>query len=134
MADEILVMAGGYPQLHFHGFQETITPFYEQADLQVVGATVATGLRTRIVESFVYGVPVLSTVIGAEGLGSLKTGFNIFLAKDSESFVAQITNIIENPELLSEIALNAQQTYNRYHRRQVVANRLSELLAQHIIR
>jgi hypothetical protein len=68
---EIREMSRQYPQVRFLGYVDDVHPFYAKSDLQVVGATRATGLRTRIIESFVYGLPVLSTWASAPGVVKL---------------------------------------------------------------
>jgi glycosyltransferase involved in cell wall biosynthesis len=133
-AKRIIEMAKEYPQVKFHGFQRDTRSFYGLSDLQVVGATIATGLRTRIIESFVFGIPVISTMIGAQGVEGLISGKNIFLAKDAQSFVDNLTYIYNNPACLPQLAKGGRETYDRYYNRNVAATILSEALDRHIFR
>ncbi|MEI7848048.1 MAG: glycosyltransferase, partial [Chloroflexota bacterium] len=79
---EIHALAQRFPQVKFLGFVEDIRQVYAQADVQVTGGERATGMRTRIIESLVYGLPIISTVESARGVAYLQDGYNILLAPD----------------------------------------------------
>jgi len=121
-------LAAPYPQVRFLGFVDDIRSLYSMVDLQVVGAQLATGLRTRILESFVFGVPVLSTDIAALGLVGLAEGKNILMAKDAAGFAAHIQRILESPSILLQLAANARETYDQYYSRSVQSQTLAVLL------
>lgn len=128
----ILQLAKEYPQVQFAGFQKDIRGFYAGADLQVVGSTEATGLRTRIIESFAYGVPVISTRVGAEGVEGLNDGKNIILVNDAHQFAERIARILSSPAVLPELAKAGLETYSSIYRRSAVASKLSSLLNRYI--
>jgi glycosyltransferase involved in cell wall biosynthesis len=127
-AQTVVNWAKPYPQVQFDGFQADSLPYYGSCDLQVVGSTYATGLRTRIVESFAYGLPVLSTNIGAAGVDGARDGENILLAADAAAFARRLTECAEHPERLAQIAANARDTYDRLYSRRAVAAALRDLL------
>jgi glycosyltransferase involved in cell wall biosynthesis len=128
----LLSLAAKFPQIKFLGFQEDILPFYASCDLQVVGSTAATGLRTRIIESMVYGVPVISTKIGAAGMNGLIEGQNILLAETPQEFAKQMENILTSSTILDQLAKGGTTLYRRLYSRPVVATKLAKLLAQHL--
>jgi len=127
----IMELAKPFPQVRFLGFVEDIKDCYAESDLQLVGGLRATGLRTRIVESFVYGVPVLSTTESAKGVIGLANGVNIFLADDARRFAAVLESIVENPEVLYWVSIEARRTYSAYYSRDVSAETLADLLEEH---
>jgi glycosyltransferase involved in cell wall biosynthesis len=131
-ARTIQELAAAYPTVRLAGFQQEIRPFYAEADLQVVGSTAATGLRTRIVESFAYEVPVLSTRVGAEGVEGLAADENILLADDPAVFADRIRELLRQPGRLGSLAEAGRRTYERLYSRSAVASRLRELLEQHL--
>lgn len=129
-AQTILSLAEPYPQVRFLDYQEDLLPFYATCDLQVVGSTVATGLRTRIIESFVYGLPVLSTIPGAEGVAGLRPGENILLAADADAFVRHLQALHQDPARLDDLSRQARLTYDTLYSRTVTAQSLAALLTQ----
>jgi len=129
--NRILEVAKPYPQIRFFGFVEDIKPIYAQADVQVVGGTKASGLRTRILESMVWGVPVLSTAVMAEGLKGLVNGENIFLARNPQYFAEILTRLVMTETDFDRIARNARElydkTFSRKHAAEVLRTALNEL-------
>lgn len=127
----ILEMARSYPMAHFSGFVDDIRSAYSRNDLQLVASTQATGIRTRIIESWAFGMPVLSTTVGAGGVGYLAPGRNILIADDPRDFARNLRELIHAPERLDEIAISARKTYEAKHSRQAVASALRKLLSQY---
>ena len=129
---EIQTLAELYPQVKFIGFEDDIRQAYAGADLQVIGGERATGMRTRIIELFVYGLPVVSTIEAARGVAELRDGENIFLAEDVPAFARALVALLENPAQLGGVAKNARQTYDRFYARPVAAAKLAGLLEKYI--
>ncbi len=126
---QIRALAAPYPQVRFLGFVADLRSLYAQADVQVVGSDSATGLRTRIIESFVYGVPVLSTAEAAAGVLGLAHAENIFLAADPAAFARQLEDLAAHPQKLPAVALAARQTYDQHYSRARSAAVLNQLLS-----
>jgi glycosyltransferase involved in cell wall biosynthesis len=127
-AKTIIEMARPYPMVSFCGFVEDIRAAYRRNDLQVVASTQATGRRTRIIESWALGMPVLSTQVGVGGVTHLAPGQNILIANDPSDFARILKELAHNHERLDEIAKAARATYELAFGRRTVANTLWELL------
>jgi len=130
-AIRIKEMAAQYPFVKFLGFQKDLREQYSRADVQVVGSTEATGLRTRIVESFAYKTPVLSTTVGAEGVHGLLNDQNIVLADTPEDYCRSLEKIITEPEFRYSIAEEGRKLYDEVYSRAAVSRRLGELLSKY---
>lgn len=131
LALKVHELASRYTQVRFLGFVDAVEPYYAIGDVQLVGSLKATGVRTRIVESFALRVPVLSTVQGAEGLEGLVPGQNILVAADARSFADRIQAIVADPERLQLVSEAARLTYDSLYSRQRIAARLSGLLEEY---
>jgi glycosyltransferase involved in cell wall biosynthesis len=128
----ILKLAQPYPQVKFLGYVDDIQSLYAQCDIHLVGNSVATGIRTRIIESFVCGIPVLSVSPGAEGIVGLESGKNILLRDDPEGFAKQITLLFNDSSFLSNLSRAGRALYDQYYSRSVAAATLSSLLEKYI--
>lgn len=128
----LMEMARPYPQVRFSGFVEEIRDVYGRSDLQAVAATEATGVRTRIIESWAYGLPVLSTTVGAGGVEGLDPGRNILLADDPRDFADNLNALLRRPERLTELSIAARRTYEEFYSRARVADAWRELLNEHL--
>ena len=128
----ILSKAAPFSNVIFHGFVPNVRPYYEDSDLQIVASTDASGLRTRTIESFAYGLPVLSSSIGARGIARLEAGRDLIVADDPAEWVNAITKILNRTEDLQSLALRARKFYDENNSRQVVAESLAHSLERHL--
>jgi glycosyltransferase involved in cell wall biosynthesis len=124
-------LASRYPQqVTLAGFVEDLEELYVTADLQVVASTEATGLRTRIIESFAKGLPVLSTTTAADGILGLEPGSNILIADTPEAFAAALADLVDHRAKLHEVSARAYDHYLARYSRPVVAACLRHYLAE----
>lgn len=86
-----------------------VRPYYRRAWLQMVPLRIGGGTRLKIVESLAIGTPVVSTTIGAQGLG-LTHGANILLADTPATFADQIVSALQNPPLRDHLRNNGIST------------------------
>jgi glycosyltransferase involved in cell wall biosynthesis len=124
-------MGARFPQVKFFGRVSDLQSVYGWNDLQIVAATEATGLRTRIVESFASGVPVLSSSVAAQGIEGLRDGENIVLADDAAKFVAELERFGREVGRLESLAKNGQKLYEEKYSRKLVAGQLEQLLERY---
>ena len=67
------------------GFVEDLSLFLSQADVAVVPLRSGSGTRIKIIEAWANDIPVVSTSLGAYGLGAID-GDNLLLADDAPAF------------------------------------------------
>ena len=130
-ARRILGLAEAYPNVTFRGFVDDVVPYYRNSDLQVVASTDASGLRTRTIESFAYGLPVLSTTVGARGIARLTAGEHLLIADDAPQFVEHLSRLLDSPETLERFSRSGRDFYERNQSRTTVANALAGYLRQY---
>lgn len=80
-----------------------IAPYYAQADAVVVPLRGGSGTRVKIIEAFSYGLPVVSTTIGAEGL-EVTPDSDIIIGDDAQTFAEQCCRIWADENLRLRIA------------------------------
>jgi glycosyltransferase involved in cell wall biosynthesis len=119
-------------QVEFLGFVPDLRPLFAEADIQVVASTQASGLRTRVVESWARGLPVLCTTAAADGLVGIEPGVNLLLADTPNQFSQALTTILEFPHQVRNVALAGRTAYDRFYARDVVASSLAGYLATHL--
>jgi glycosyltransferase involved in cell wall biosynthesis len=67
------------------------------------------GMRVKILDAWAWGVPVLSTTIGAEGI-QVSPGRDILLADDPESFAAEAVRLLREPATRESLASAGRAT------------------------
>lgn len=75
-----------------HGPVPSVEPFYARAHAAVVPVPYGSGTRLKVVEAMARGVPVVSTPVGAEGLG-VHPGQEYLGATDAAGFAAAIAEV-----------------------------------------
>jgi glycosyltransferase involved in cell wall biosynthesis len=89
-----------------------LAPYYGQSDAVIVPLRSGGGTRIKILEAFSYGLPVVSTTIGAEGL-DVTPGSDIIIADRVEAFAEQCVRIWTDDVLRRRIAAAGQELWRR---------------------
>jgi len=89
------------------GYIPDSLPYLERAAAFVVPLFSAGGMRVKIVDGWRWGLPVVSTTIGAEGI-RYTDGENIIIADDADEFAAAICNLLEDSELNCRMRQNGR--------------------------
>jgi len=91
------------------GYLADLTPYLAETAVFVVPLLAGGGMRVKILEAWSWGLPVVSTSIGAEGLDA-RHRENLCLADDPGSFAASVVEVMKNPELASQLTVGGRQT------------------------
>lgn len=88
------------------GSVDDMAPELLDASVCVVPLLSGGGTRIKILEAFAYGLPVVSTTVGAEGLGATD-GQHLRIGDGPEPFAAACVELLRDPERAAELAANA---------------------------
>ena len=81
-----------------------------RADLIVVPILFGSGTRIKILEAFAQRIPVVSTTLGAEGLG-VEDGHHLLIGDDPESIASACARLLTDPALRERLVSNAYVLY-----------------------
>lgn len=90
----------------FHGEIPDAARFMQEHGILVSPCFSGGGMRVKIIEAMTQGKPVITTSIGAEGLGAVH-GENILIGHSSSEFVDHIDRLLKNPDFYVKIGTNA---------------------------
>ncbi|WP_162426434.1 glycosyltransferase family 4 protein [Pontibacter pudoricolor] len=96
------------PAIDFVGRVEAVEPYYNNASIAIVPLLSGSGTRLKILEAMSLGNPVVSTTIGAEGLGAVNRT-HIFIEDKAEGFASAIQHLLENDILFKETSMLARK-------------------------
>ncbi len=97
-----------YQNINLLGYVEDIKPYYNRGSLLVVPLFVGSGVRVKILEAMAMQLPVVSTNVGAEGIGATPDE-GILIADNPDEFADKIVELIKNPEKARKIGSNARK-------------------------
>lgn len=110
--DDIIV-TGGVPD---------VTEFYGRAVVAVVPLRSGGGTRLKILEAMAYGVPVVSTSIGTEGL-HVENRTHLLIADEPSAFADALGCLFDDAELCSTLVSSARRLVEEEYDWHVVASR-----------
>jgi glycosyltransferase involved in cell wall biosynthesis len=97
-----------------------------RADLVIVPLRFGSGTRIKILEAFAHRIPVVSTSLGAEGLG-LRNGVHLLLADDASGIADACASLLSNTNLRQKIVENAHALFSECYESSVVQKRIRQV-------
>jgi len=89
------------------GYVEDIRPWLEQAEISIVPIFFGGGVRIKILEAMAMGKPIISTSLGAEGIGVFH-GKEIFIADNKKEFIEGIKLLFGDEGVRQKLSKNAK--------------------------
>ena len=80
------------------GYVPDPLPYLEQADAFVVPLNAGGGMRVKILDAWLWGIPIIATPIGAEGI-NVRDGEDILIAETPRAFAAATVRAITDQQL-----------------------------------
>lgn len=114
------------------GFVDDIEAVYAQAGVVICPILTGGGTRVKLIEAAMRDKPIVSTTVGAEGLGFVD-GQHALLRDDAEGFAEACIALLSRPEKGRLMGTAAKRfAADRYDRRRIadaLAERVRDLLA-----
>jgi glycosyltransferase involved in cell wall biosynthesis len=114
------------PRLTMVGQVEDIEAELAGADVIVVPLRFGSGTRLKILEAFAHRLPVVSTTLGAEGLG-VEDGVHLLLGDTPTDLAAACARLLTDETLRAELTSRAHQHYLDRFESQMVEGRIASL-------
>jgi O-antigen biosynthesis protein len=97
-----------YPEsMEMLGFVDDIQPLFSKCAVFVCPIRSGSGVRVKLLEAFASGIPVVSTLVGAEGLART-SGELCLLSDDPDQFAAHVLELFNNPSRGCDLAARAR--------------------------
>lgn len=104
----IKALAARDRQIEVTGTVDDVRPFLRECDLLTVPLLSGGGTRIKIMEALAAGLPVVSTTIGAEGLG-LVDGKHLLIADSAAEFAAAVKRLLSDQEVRWRLSAQGRQ-------------------------
>jgi len=100
-----------------------------RADIIVVPILFGSGTRIKILEAFAQRIPVVSTTLGAEGLG-VEDGRHLLIGDDPASIASACARLLTEPDLRERLASSAYDFFLAKFERARVAEIVRDLATE----
>jgi glycosyltransferase involved in cell wall biosynthesis len=114
------------PGVEVVGGVTSMEPELEMAAVVAVPIRFGSGTRLKILEAFAHRVPVVSTTLGAEGLGVVN-GHSVLLADTAEEFALRCAQVVQDTDLASRLLAGGWTLYSEFFTAERVEERVAEL-------
>ena len=96
-------------RVHIPGFLHNVDEYFRSSRVFVAPLRFGAGLKGKIGQSFSFGLPVVTTSIGAEGFG-LKDGENALIADEAADFARSIIRLSTDDDLWRKLSVASLRT------------------------
>lgn len=110
-----------YPNVDIIGEVPDANKFMLSKDIMIVPLLSGSGVRIKILEGMALAKAIITTPIGAEGLG-IENGKNIFIANTPQEFVDMIAKCVDSPDICKIIGQNAREYVTLHHNNEVITD------------
>jgi glycosyltransferase involved in cell wall biosynthesis len=88
----------GEPDVEILGYVPDLAPYLAETAVFIVPLRTAGGMRVKIVDAWCWGLPVVSTTIGAEGI-AFREGESILIADSPQDFASAVLQVLTDREV-----------------------------------
>lgn len=96
------------------GFIEDPQPLLASSKVFVVPLLAGGGMRVKILDAWQWGLPIVSTSIGAEGI-AMKEGVNIMIADQPQLFADAVVRLLTEPDLANMLRDNGRRWVEEHY-------------------
>lgn len=121
-------LAAETPGMQMAGYLADVVDAYRVATQVVVPLAVGGGTRTKILEAFALGRPVVSTAVGAEGLGAA-ADHELLLADEDDALAAAIVGLHRDPDRAAHLIHSGRRFVEANGSARAAGTRLEQVLA-----
>ena len=104
---ELLELSKPDTGINVTGYVKDITPYLEKAGMMIVPLRAGGGMRVKILEALAYGVPMVSTTLGCEGI-AVTSEQEVLIADTPQDFAQAVLRLLENRSQADELAKNGR--------------------------
>jgi GT2 family glycosyltransferase/glycosyltransferase involved in cell wall biosynthesis len=123
------VLAKASDTITITGFVEDVSDYFNNARVFVSPLLHGAGVKGKIGQSFSYGLPVVTTSIGAEGM-SLVDGHNALIADTETAFADQIVELYTERTLWQTLSVNGRKVITEQFSPATIRSALETVLGQ----
>jgi glycosyltransferase involved in cell wall biosynthesis len=110
-----------------HGVVADSAAFHDAHGIMVAPVRQGSGLRVKVLEAMARGRPVVSTTLGADGIGA-RHGEEILLADGPDAFAGAVRRLLDDPAAAADLGQRAAAFAARRFSRASVSRRMDAFL------
>ncbi len=109
------------------GYVPDLRPLYAQARVFVAPLRYGAGIKGKILEAMNYGLPVVTTAVGAEGIG-LSPGENVIIGDTAETFTQAVLDLYGDETAWTRVCTGGQRHVAEHFSQGALRDRVGAVL------
>jgi polysaccharide biosynthesis protein PslH len=101
-------------RIHIAGYVSDLQSYLSETAAFIVPLRSGAGMRVKILDAWCWGLPTVSTSVGAEGIRGIHNE-NLLIADHERSFADCLVRVLRDPGLARRIADNGRSTVESYY-------------------
>ena len=111
------------------GYVPSLAPYLSQAAVVVIPVRAGGGMRVRILESLAWGMPLVTTTIGLEGIQA-RSNEEVMVADEPEEFARATIRLLKEPDLREKLSRQGRSLAEARYDWQVIFKELEKIYQQ----
>lgn len=116
------------PRIQVTGYVDDPAPYLALADVFIVPLHAGGGMRVKILDAWLWELPIVSTPIGAEGI-EVQDGSNILIANDAPAFARATLRLLTDPILNEQVRIEGRSWVQAKYAWQTAYQRVNQVYA-----
>lgn len=117
------------PNVTVTGYVPSTDTYLRSHAVSVAPLRYGAGMKGKIGEALAFGLPVVTTTTGAEGMGLQNGKAGTLVADDPAEFAEQVIRLMEDPILWSQLSMEGRQHIAANFTPECIARKLEAVLA-----
>ncbi|HPU28889.1 MAG TPA: glycosyltransferase [Syntrophorhabdaceae bacterium] len=111
------------------GYVEDLSPYLSKSRISVAPLRYGAGMKGKIGEALSWGLPVVTSSIGAEGMG-LIDGIHVQIADNPHEFAEKVIRLYKDKELWLKLSEEGKKFIEENYSSEAVEKRLKEVFSE----
>lgn len=125
--EEIRLLQNDY--IHVAGYAPTLAPYFQSSYISIAPLRFGAGMKGKVGEAMAEGLPVVTTSVGAQGMGLVHRN-NAMICDSPLEFADSIVELMQNRVLYDTVQKNAQEQIRVTCGTVSVRERVAEMMNQ----
>ncbi len=129
---ELVRLAAGDPHIEVTGYVADPTLYLAETGVFIVPLHAGGGMRVKVIEAWAWGLPIVSTTIGAEGI-HYREGVDLLIADRPEDFAVAVCRLLDCPAEAEAMAAAGRRAVERHYDWRTVYHAWDDVLAADLL-
>jgi glycosyltransferase involved in cell wall biosynthesis len=126
--DQVVKFSNQFPNnVTLKGYVDDLELNIQNSNLLIVPIMAGSGVKTKVLDSICWGVPVVSSIEGVSGMVKIEES-GVMLARNIDQFIDYILRTINDKNFAIESSRKSLKYYNKYYSKNAVDLQYADII------